>query len=254
MMLAIFGPRLLTGYRDRNVLGRIREQEVDSAGAGYRYQLSSNEKLFILSECLNSQKRPEAEGSKPGREEETTESSYQEGTYAFVVNYEEETSRESFYASLNDGIALLKEEGILPSQIQEIVPQQYEAALYSAIDVLEPRNNVAVWKLNLISSRQNMNQENRLLDAYIDADSGKLYEFYIRTDMEWADIDAQALVRSWAEYMGLYGMEEYETKNPLLETTPYYQKYVFPGIGDERTIVTVGFYEGIDELFLKITK
>ena len=114
MMLAIFGPRLLTGYRDRNVLGRIREQEVDSAGAGYRYQLSSNEKLFILSECLNSQKRPEAEGSKPGREEETTESSYQEGTYAFVVNYEEETSRESFYASLNDGIALLKEVSCLP--------------------------------------------------------------------------------------------------------------------------------------------
>ena len=30
--------------------------------------------------------------------------------------------------------------------------------------------------------------------------------------------------------------------------------YVFEGMGDERTIVTVGFYDGINELFLKISK
>lgn len=54
--------------------------------------------------------------------------------------------------------------------------------------------------------------------------------------------------------MGLGSPEPYESENPLLETTPYYKKYVFPGMGDARTIVTVGFYEGINELFLKIEK
>ena len=54
--------------------------------------------------------------------------------------------------------------------------------------------------------------------------------------------------------MGLGAPQEYETDNPLLETTPYYKKYVFEGMGDERTIVTVGFYDGINELFLKISK
>lgn len=53
---------------------------------------------------------------------------------------------------------------------------------------------------------------------------------------------------------GLTAPEAYETDNPLLETTPYYKKYVFSGPGGERTVVTVGFYDGIDELFLKITK
>ena len=46
----------------------------------------------------------------------------------------------------------------------------------------------------------------------------------------------------------------YESVNPLLETTPYFKKYVFPGMGEERTVVTVGFYEGINELFLKISR
>ena len=54
--------------------------------------------------------------------------------------------------------------------------------------------------------------------------------------------------------MGLGDAEEYETDNPLLETTPYYKKYVFKGNGEERTIVTIGFYEGINELFLKISR
>ena len=54
--------------------------------------------------------------------------------------------------------------------------------------------------------------------------------------------------------MGLNSPAPYESDNPLLETTPYFKKYVFPGMGEDRTIVTVGFYEGINELFLKISK
>lgn len=254
---SIWGPEALSGYKDKGVLNRIQTKEEEAEGAGYRYRLSSNEKLYILSRCLNNQVIPESEQSALTRE---TDEEYQEltGTYAFVVNHKgpsgQEITDEEIYATANEEIQTLKELGILPDTIKEVQPSSYEAVLYSAIDVPEPRNNVAVWKVSLAGSIQNTNKENRLIDAYIDADDGKIYEFYVRTELKWEDIDQDALVEQWRSYMGLSTPEEYETDNPLLETTPYYKKYAFSGDGDERTIVTVGFYEGINELFLKISK
>ena len=255
--LSVIGPEALAVYKDRSVLNRIQAEEEETGNEGYRYRLSSNEKLYILSQCLNSQTLPESEKSALTRE---TGMEYQEltGTYAFVVNHKgpsgQEITDEEIYATANEGIAVLKELGILPDSIQKIQAVSYEATLYSAIDVPEPRNNVAVWKVSLLGSLQNANKDNRLIDAYIDADDGKIYEFYVRSQLKWEDIDTDELIEKWSSYMGLSKPEEYETENPLLETTPYYKKYVFSGMGGDRTIVTIGFYEGINELFLKISK
>lgn len=257
VILSIWGPEALAVYKDRDVLNRIRTQEEETGGEGYRYQLSANEKLYILSQCLNSQSVPGTDLSTQTRE---SESLYQEltGTYAFVVNHNgpsgQEITDEEIYETANEGIAVLKELGILPDEIKEVKSNSYEATLYSAIDVPEPRNNVAVWKLSLLGSLQNANKENRLIDAYIDADDGKIYEFYVRSQLKWEDINPDTLIEKWSSYMGLTDPEAYENDNPLLETTPYYKKYVFSGTGGDRTVVTVGFYDGINELFLKITK
>lgn len=53
--------------------------------------------------------------------------------------------------------------------------------------------------------------------------------------------------------MGLTGREAYDSDNPLMETTPDFVKYRFPGMEERSTIVTIGFYEGINELFIKLT-
>lgn len=257
VVLSIWGPEKVSRYKDRDVLNQIRTQEEETGGEGYRYQLSGNEKLYILSQCLNSQS---AAGTEQNSQTRGTDAAYQEltGAYAFVVNHNgpsgQEITDEQIYQTANDGIAVLKELGILPDAIKEVQPGSYQATLYSAIDVPEPRNNVAVWKLNLLGSLQNANKENRLIDAYIDADDGRFYEFYVRSQLKWEEIDPDALVDAWSSYMGLTAPEAYESDNPLLETTPCYKKYVFSGVGGERTIVTVGFYEGINELFLKISK
>ncbi len=257
VVLSVWGPETLASYTDRGILNQIHTREEETGGEGYRYQLSSNEKLYILSQCLNAQSQPETEQSARIRQLDTA---YQDlaGTYAFVVNHNgpsgKEITNDEIYETANEGIAVLKENGILPDDIKEVKASAYAATLYSAIDVPEPRNNVAVWKLSLTGSIQNANKENRLIDAYIDADDGKIYEFYVRSQLKWEDIDTDALIESWSSYMGLTLPEEYETDNPLLETTPYYKKYAFSGNGDERTIVTVGFYEGINELFLKISR
>ncbi|MCI5955281.1 MAG: hypothetical protein MRZ49_12030, partial [Lachnospiraceae bacterium] len=145
--------------------------------------------------------------------------------------------------------------GIVPDTVRALNEKSYTAVMYSAIDIPEPRNNVLVWKISLKSGKQNADRENRLLDAYIDADTGKIYEFYVRTQItSWEDIDADYIISTWAEYMGLDEPQEYEGANPLSETTPYFKKYTFTGMEEGRTVVTVGFYEGINELFLKISR
>lgn len=259
MALSIWGPEALAKYRDKAILNETHMEEVEMAGEGYRYALNANEKLYILSQCLNSQTQPESERNSLTRTG-NMEAGYQElgGTYAFVVNHRgpsgQEITDEQIYETCNRGIAALKELGILPGTVREVEHASYEAVLYSAIDVLEPRNNVAVWKMSLSNSQRNADKANRLIDAYIDADGGKIYEFYVRTSLLWENIEPDELAQKWSAYMGLSAPEPYESDNPLLETTPYFKKYVFPGMGEEQTVMTIGFYEGINELFLKISK
>lgn len=251
MILSIWGPEVLERYRDHIILNKIHTQAVDTAEKGYRYTLNRNEKLYILSEALNTQV---LSGN------ENMEAEYQElsGTYAFVVNHkgpsEKEITDEQIYETCSNGFKALAELGILPDTIKAVEKEGYNAVLYTAIDVLEPRNNVAVWKISLSNSQKISNKENRLIDAYIDADDGKIYEFYARTSLDWADIDPDAVIKKWSDYMGLSNPVPYEAENPLMETTPYFKKYVYSGSGEETTIVTIGFYEGINELFIKITK
>lgn len=258
--LAIWGPEALAEYRDRGILNQIRNREAETGTEGYRYFLSGNEKLYILSKCLNNQILPESDQNAMTRNDSVS-LDYQEltGTYAMVVNRKDSSGQEIPESQgielCNQALEELKELGILPDYIKTLSANSYTAVMYSAIDVPEPRNNVLVWKISLKSGKQNANRENRLLDAYIDADTGKVYEFYVRTEVSsWEDIDADEIIRTWAEYMGLDAPQEYEGANPLSETTSYFKKYTFTGMEEGSTVVTVGFYEGINELFLKISK
>ncbi len=255
IIISIWGPEALAKYGDQGILNHPHTEAIEHAGEGYRYQMNANEKLYILSRCLDSQALSRNEQSAG-----TPEIDYQEleGSYAFVVNHRgpsgKEITDEQIYETCNDGIDTLKKIGILPEQVRAVDASSYDATLYSAIDVLEPRNNVAVWKVSLSDSQKNADKGNHLIDAYIDADDGKIYEFYVRTPLLWSDIDTDAVVTAWSDYMGLGSPEEYESDNPLLETTPYFKKYVFSGMAEGTTVVTVGFYEGINELFLKVSK
>lgn len=244
MVLSIWGPEALAKYKDKEILDEAHAETVEAAGEGYRYTLNANEKLYILSCCLSSQTLPETEmNALTGTGTEGIDYQDLEGTYAFVVNYKgpsgKEITDEQIYETCNNELNTLKEIGILPEEIKEVDTASYDATLYSAIDVLEPRNNVAVWKVSLSNSQTNANKENRLIDAYIDADDGKIYEFYVRTPLLWEDIDTDVIIEEWSKYMGLGSPEPYESDNPLLETTPYFKKYVFAGMGEDRTIVTI---------------
>lgn len=258
--LAVWGPEVLAEYRDNNILYQIKTQDGETGTEGYRYSLSGNEKLYILSKCLNNQILPESEQNALTKQENRS-LDYREltGTYALVVNRKDSSGREIESALgielCDQAVEELKKLGILPGSIRPVSERMYTAVMYSAIDVPEPRNNVLVWKISLDTGKQTADRRNRLLDAYIDADTGKVYEFYARIDASsWADVDSDEIIAAWAEYMGLDEPREYENANPLSETTPYFKKYTFTGMEEGNTVVTVGFYEGINELFLKISK
>ena len=258
LAVAVWGPEMMAEYKDKATLNQVEIELLEEENAGYRYTMSNNEKMYILARCLNSQGVTESELSAMTRVE--NEESYEEltGTYAFVVNHrgpsEKEITNQEIFSICNEQLAELKEMGILPNTVREVKADSYSAVLYSAIDVLEPRNNLSVWKVSLSTSHQNADKSNRLLDAYVDADTGKIYEFYVRTGQAWEDVEPDILMEKWSTYMGLENMTAYEDVNPLMENTPYFQKYRFPGIEEQNTVVTVGFYEGINELFLKISK
>ena len=257
--VAVWGPEAIAQYRDRNILNQIHVRETETGTEGYRYSLSNNERVYIVSKCLNNQIQPESDQNAMTNVD-TVNLDYQEltGTYAFVVNHKDssgsETGETGGIRLCNQAVSELKNLGILPQEIKELSPGSYSEVLYSAIDVPEPRNNVLVWKICFVSGKLNTNKENRLRDAYVDADTGKLYEFYVRTELEWKDIDPDEIIRVWSEYVGLGEPQEYESTNPLSETTPYFKKYSFAGMEEGNTIVTIGFYEGINELYLKISR
>lgn len=257
---AVWGPEALAEYRDSAILNRITTREAETGTEGYRYFLSGNEKLYILSKCLNNQILPESEQNAMTRND-SVNLDYQEltGSYAMVINRKDSSGQEVQASQgielCNQALEELKSLGIVPDYVKALSERAYSAVMYSAIDIPEPRNNVLVWKISLKSEKQNADRANRLLDAYVDADTGKVYEFYVRTQTtSWEDIDADNIISTWAEYMGLDEPQEYDGANPLSETTPYFKKYTFAGMEEGRTVVTVGFYEGINELFLKISR
>lgn len=269
VIFALWGPEAIAGYQDKGLLNQIKSEPVESGSEGYRYSMNSNERLYLLSKCLDNRTVPESEFSALTRVgDEEIDYGGLTGTYAFVLNHQgpsdKEVTEEQIYAVCNRELERLHELGIIPESVREVSADSYTAVLYSAIDVLEPRNNVAVWKVSLSTNVQNADKANRLIDAYVDAGTGKIYEFYVRTEGTWADMQPDAIVWGFSDYLGLYGLEKSETADTITETTSNIEKYTVPGMmngtsdamgaADGMTTLTLGFYEGINELFLKIEK
>jgi hypothetical protein len=251
VVFSIMGPELLSGYKDKAILNELHAENIEMEEEGYRYELDAGEKLYVLSKSLSTQKQLDNEVNGQGSGTDLS-------TFAFIINHrnpsEQEITDEELYENVNQELVALKKMKLLPDTLRSVKSDTYQGVLYSAIDILEPRNNIAVWKISLSDIQMNADKKNRLIEAYIDADSGKIYEFYVRSELMWDEIDPDMVIELWSEYMELPAPVPYEADNPLMETATYSRKYEFPGRGEEKTIVTIGFYEGINEYFLRISR
>ena len=93
ILAALWGPEWIAARRDERLLNSITTEAVEGA-EGYRYRMSSNQKLYLLGRCLSSQTLPESElrfltrvDNEAGNYGEMT------GTYAFVENRQKRHTR-----------------------------------------------------------------------------------------------------------------------------------------------------------------
>lgn len=255
IVLSILGPSIISIYNDTTLLENVIMEPLDNSTVGYRYSLNANERLFILSAALESQNLPQSSYALSAKGlNSNTNLQNPEASYAFVKNYRgpshNELTLDDILNTCSKELAALCDLNIIPAFDYKIM-EGNEIVLYSALDILEPQKKVSIWQMNFVPNRQS-NLENTLLDACIDAETGKLYEFSIRIQKDWEDLNPDEMMEAWCSYLNLGNFENYEPKNPPMESTPYYKKYMIEGMGTEKIMVTIGFYKGINELFFKV--
>ena len=245
-------PELISRKYDRTMLGRITLEEKTNEVAGYKYNLSTDERLYILSNALSNRVLPQSDNFAATRQGGI--SNIQTQSYAFQPVYREseynsETRAEAMLA-VGTELATLSEKGIIPALGLSTNTGGYEATLFSAIDILEPQKSVNVWQISFSGAII----QDGLVDCIIDAQTHKIYSVSIRSATMWEQYDTDEIIRLWAEYLGTNTPEAYTPGSPLLEDATHYQKYAIGGMDGDRTIVTIGYYDGIREFFIKIAR
>jgi hypothetical protein len=247
-------PEWVSEREDALILGHITiEEKADAAVWGYEYRLNADEKLFILSNALNNRVLPQSDFYAATRWLDSI-STTQTQSYVFqqVTNENEYNPQtcEDALKRLEAELTLLSERSILPKINFNPDLSNYEVNLFSAIDILEPQKNVLVWQItyNGVMIRDG------LVDCIMDAGTNKIYSVAVRANKTWPQYDADEIVKLWAEYIGSSVPEPYESDSPLLEDATYYQKYNVADADGNKTVVTVGYYEGVRELFVKIAR
>lgn len=246
-------PELLSKHYDNSVIGNIMLEEKDMGVTGYKYILNADEKLYVLSNALNNRILPQSDYFAAVRQQENI-SNNQTQSYAFQPVYNESKynskTRADALSALNEELDLLSKKGILPVLPSKPKANSYEATLFSAVDILEPQKNVTVWQISFSGAVLRKG----IVDCIMDAQTHKIYNISVRAGKSWSQYNAGHVIRLWAEYLNMSVPVPYEPDNPLVKDATYSQKYVISGIDGDKTIVTVGFYEGVREFFIKVTK
>ena len=250
---AVFGPGAISRHFDDSIMERIVIEEMDDALPGYVYNLSADEKLYVLSNALNNRIPPQSDYYAAIRMQDAI-SNTQTQSYAFQPVYKEseyndETRRNALLA-IEKELAELAEAGILPEINYTPDADAYSVDLFTAIDVLEPKKNVTVWQVN----NNGIIVREGLLDCVMDAHTNQISSVSIRAEKSWEEYDVDAIIQRWAAYLGASAPEPYDPGSPLTIDATHYRRYSIGSADNERTIVTVGFYEGINEFFIKISK
>ena len=253
IIVTILGPELVSRRYDNLLLKNITLEEKNAEVMGYKYVMSADEKLYVLANALNNRLLPQSDYFAAIRWQDSI-SNTQTQSYAFQPvfrdsEYNSVTQRNALN-SLKTELDLLSENGVIPALDFNSDTDDYEATLFSAIDILEPKNYVSVWQIVGYGGTV----RDGLMDCIMDAQTNKLYSFSIRTEKSWEQYDADKVIRLWAEYLGTSVPETYVQGSPLVEDATHYQKYAINGMEGDQTIVTVGYYEGVQEFFIKIMK
>lgn len=255
ILLSIFLPAKLSRVFDRSLLDIVQKEEGSNSPESFRYSLTTPERLYILSRALDNRNILQSDYAASLREKAIrTNREDTVASYAYVESVrglaQEEMDAESAMSICNSELAVIVKDGLGIDDFH--VTNSCRQTLYSAVDILEPQKNVSVWHIEYDTTVPPVGSPFALMEAYVDAETGKIYGFAFRAEQP-ADFDADKLAKAWLAQLEITDLGDITENNPLTETATQYKKFATEGMILEKTVFTVGFYEGINEVFIKIT-
>ncbi len=264
ILLSIFLPAELARVYDHSILDTVQKENGDNSPESFRYSLTSPQRLYVLSMALNNHNILQSDYAaslrekaiRTNRNDTVASFAYVENGYGLLKN---ELDAEKAMEICTSELSFILKDGLGMDDFEMDrfeIKNPCRQTLYSAVDMLEPQKSVSVWQIEYDSVLPPDASPFSLIEAHVDAETGKLYSFSFRTDTlikTLTDFDADKLAKAWLSRLNITAFSDITENSPLAETAKQYKKFATEGMNTEKTVFTVGFYEGINEVFVRIT-
>lgn len=264
IILSILMPSKLARFYDNSMLGVVYKESTAISPESFQYSsLSERERLYIVSMALGNRNILQSDYAASIREKATRSGRDDTVmTFAYVKNTRGPSAGE---LDANQATEACKTElakiiqacpGLKENiDVTELNLNPCSEQLYSAVYMLDPQKNVPVWQIEYSSAippTLNDYLPFALMEAYVDAETGKLYGFAFRLGQADAEtFEPDALAKAWLARLGITSYEDITEDNPFTEDASLYNKFVTDGMDSAKTVFTVGFYEGVNEVFVR---
>ena len=262
--LSILMPAKLARYYDNSMLGVVYKESTAISPESFQYSsLSERERLYIVSMALGNRNILQSDYVASIREKATrSDRDDTVMTFAYIENTrgpstDELDAIQATEACKTELTEIIRACPDLKENIDvtELNLNPCSEQLYSAVYMLDPQKNVPVWQIEYSSAippTVNDNLPFALMEAYVDAETGKLYGFAFRLNQADAEnFEPDALAKAWLDRLGITSFEDITDDNPFTEDASLYNKFATDGMDSAKTVFTVGFYEGVNEVFVK---
>ncbi len=253
--LSVFLPAELSKVYDNTILDIVQKENGNNSPESFRYSLTTWQRLYVLSMALNNHNILQSDYAASLREKAIrTNRNDTVASFAYVENGhgsgKDELSAENAMYICNSELSLILKDGLGIESFEN--KTSCKQTLYSAVDMFEPQKRVSVWQIEYDSVLPPDGSMASLIEAHVDAETGKVYSFACRID-NLKGFDADRLAKAWLSRLGIKDFSDITENSPLAETAKQYKKFATDGMNNEKTVFTVGYYEGINEVFVRIT-
>lgn len=262
--LSILMPAKLARFYDNSMLGVVYKESTAISPESFQYaSLSERERLYIVSMALGNRNILQSDYAASILEKATrSDRDDTVMTFAYVENTrgpsgDQLDANQAKKACITELTEIIQDCPNLKENIDmtRLNLNPCSEQLYSAVNMLDPQQNVAVWQIEYSSAIPPTVSDSlpfALMEAYVDAETGKLYGFAFRfkqTDAK--DFQPDVLAKAWLDRLDITNFEDITDDNPFTEDASLYNKFATDGMDSAKTVFTVGFYEGVNEVFVR---
>jgi hypothetical protein len=261
---SIFMPATLARYYDNSMFGVVYKDSTVISPESFQYStLSERERLNIVSMALGNRNIMQSDYAASIREKATRSGRDDTVmTFAYVENTrgpsaDELNAEQAIEACKVELTEIIRSCFDLNANfdVTELNLNPCSEKLYSAVYMLEPQKNVPVWQIEYSSAIPPTFNDRLpfvLMEAYVDAETGKLYGFAFRLEQaDTEDFEPDALAKAWLDRLSIASFEDITDDKLFTENASLYKKFAIDGMDSAKTVFTVGFYEGVNEFFVR---